>query len=48
MFWLCFITSLGCIYLSLYNERVGNNLLKKIYITLSVIFFLVGILVVFK
>ena len=29
MFWLCLITSLGCIYLSLQSEGMDNYLLKK-------------------
>ena len=48
MFWLCLITSLGCIYLSLQSEGVENHLLKKIYIILSATFFLMGILIILK
>ena len=48
MFWLCLITSLGCIYLSLQSEGVENYLLKKIYLILSGIFFLLGVLIILK
>jgi len=48
MFWLCLITSLGCVYLSLQSELTENYLLKKVYIILSVFFFLIGVLSVLK
>ncbi len=48
MFWLCLISSLGCIYLSLHSEGMEKYLLKKIYIILSAIFFLLGVLIILK
>ena len=48
MFWLCLITSLGCIYLSLQSEGMDNYLFKKIYLVLSGIFFLLGVLIILK
>ena len=48
MFWLCLITSLGCIYLSLQSEGMDNYLFKIIYLILSGIFFLLGVLVILK